>query len=137
MFEYTALVDAPVQRFTGIVTGSEESDTEPAIASVMTPTATVAAMPDPTEPPASQPPAPASPIEPHAEPVVPNPPVVPIAIAPVVPIAPPAPVLRTFVPRPQPVRSPSPSVVSALVAVAAAGITAMWWLRRDSHDRFR
>ena len=122
MFEYTALVDAPVQRFTGIVTGSDEPETEP----LMVP----AVQPVEIEQRASDSSVSELPVAPVAPPA-------PEPVAPVERKAPPARVVRAFVPLPQPVRSPSPSVVPTLLAIAAAGLSAMWWLRRESHDRGR
>ena len=126
MFEYTALVDAPVQRFTGIVTGSDEPGDEPRMVSAHA--AGLAAVE--ADHVVSRPPAPELPVAPVAPPA-------PEPVAPVVRKAPPARVVRAFVPLPQPVRSPSPSVVPTLLAIAAAGLSAMWWLRRESHDRGR
>lgn len=123
MLEYTALVDAPVQRFTGIVTGSEPDDDDMTI-TVTTPTAQVAA--PVTEVPAllvaavPEPPVAAEPLQ-LIEPIQPiQPPVWP---------APERPIPHALVPRSEPARPPS--LAPALLAVAAAGITAMWWLRRD------
>lgn len=126
MFEYTALVDAPVQRFTGIVTG-QDLDAELVSVQVVTPRPPVAlplveapvlliAMEPVSEPQLDLEPAPIALPTPSANASVPA-----------------RPATRTFVPRPEP--SAPPPLVPALIAVAAAGITAMWWLRRDSDDR--
>ena len=131
MFEYTALVDAPVQRFTGIVTGAEPDDESITVVVqsaavpmgvVVTeaPLVLVAVEPEPIEPELVEPklaepaPLPASPVAP-VEPVV----------------------RRAFAPRPDRQPSASGSLVPALLAIAAAGATAMWWLRRDSDDGHR
>ena len=92
MFEYTALVDAPITRFTGIVTGAEPDDA-PLPIGVATPAAPVA--------------------EPAAAPATASEP----------------PMRRPYGSRAEP--ASRPSLAPALLAVAAAGITAMWWLRRD------
>jgi hypothetical protein len=97
MFEYAALVDAPVQRFTGIVTGPDPLDEVVQAEPVPSRVAATA----PTEMPIAT------------------------AIVPAEPQAPP----------PSPPPSASSPFVPALVAVAAAGVTAMWWLRRGGHDR--
>jgi hypothetical protein len=119
MFEYTALVDAPVKRFTSIVTDPEPDEAPPIIA-----IAAPAAVPVPETPRVliAQAPEPAAPFEPA-------PTAAPLLPAPV--LAPAPRVVRTFVPRPEP--APRHSVAPALVAVAAAALTAMWWFRRDSH----
>ena len=128
MFEYTALVDAPVQRFTSIVTGPDPDDEPVTQATRMVPLA-VAAPDVPVTLIAVVPKADPEMIElaPAAVPVAaPRP---PVTVAPIAPAA--RPPVR-FVPT---TPSREPSLVPALLAVAAAGITAMWWLRRDSHDR--
>ena len=124
MFEYTALVDAPVQRFTSIVTGPNEDD-EAVTVAVLAPAAPVVI-------PTSVAPAMLVPVAPDldvpepvlASPIVPEP-AVPAQLAPS-PVMP-APAV--------PGHRPSSSFRPALVALVAAGVTAMWWLRRDSHHR--
>jgi hypothetical protein len=171
MFEYAALVDAPVQRFTGIVTGSEPDDAPPVgVPKDEAPVLAAAVVAD----------APAAPHAPGAlerhvperdvpERDVPERPA--LTARPMrAPIAPPAPepvILRSAAPAmPAPERqtphepaahepaahepaahqpagrepaaresAPRLPFVPALVAIAAAGVTAMWWLRRDGHDR--
>ena len=139
MFEYTALVDAPVQRFTGIVTGAEPLD-EQAMPEVQVPAAPILV-------PVSETPVmlvavqlePAAPQQEPSEPAATRP--APAAYAPRAgrPPVPRAEPPRIFVPRAQPAPAPppGPSIVPALVGIAAAGITAFLWLRRDGHGRGR
>ena len=134
MFEYAALVDAPVKRFTSIVTDSE-SEEAPVVLAVVTaappiavplveaPVMIVAAEPEPIE--ASPAPKPAEPV--HVERPAP-------LERPVLAERPLA-ATRPFVPRADP--APRPSMVPTLIGIAAAGITAFWWMRRDSHGRGR
>ena len=136
MFEYTALVDAPVQRFTGIVTGAEPDDES------ITVVVRAAAVPMGvvvTEAPLLLVAVEPEPVEPElVEPKVVEPQLVEPASLPATPVAPVQPVVRrTFAPRPDRPPSASGSLVPALLAIAAAGATAMWWLRRDSHDGHR
>lgn len=132
MFEYAALVDAPVQRFTGIVTGAEPDD---GIATVAVAMRTVHAASPVAEAPMMLAAIDTDPVDLAAVPVA---------------AAPPSPVRRASATqrdsalhsrRPGAVPSPAPSAppgfVPALVGAAIAGLTAMWWLRRDSHDRRR
>jgi hypothetical protein len=170
MFEYAALVDAPVQRFTGIVTGPDPDEeivlpiaaaaaaTTPAIAAP----GVLSAEATPNEPAASleslaaaEPVDSVEPVD-AAEPVGSAERVVapepahdvqrPPPTEPLRAIQPPAferrpferaPVERRPAFAPSSVPSASPNVLPALVGVAVAGITAMWWLRRESHDRGR
>lgn len=130
MFEYTELVDAPVQRFTGIVTG-QDPDAGPPTVPVDTPIPPVGvAMPDAlamlvvvAQEPVEQ----VEPVE-QLEVAAPTEPETarPGALAAVRM----RPAMRPLAPP-----TPAPSLVPALLAIAAAGLTAMWWLRRDSHDR--
>jgi hypothetical protein len=152
MFEYTALVDAPVQRFTGIVTGAEPLDEQitlrvevPAARILVpvaeTPVMLVAVEPEPfaSEPaPIELAPIEREPIEPAATPAGPTAPgpTAPVPTALPVRTSPPrAQPARLFVPRAEPVPALAPSIVPALIGIAAAGITAFWWLRRDAHSR--
>src|SRR4051812_36887587 len=133
MFEYTALVDAPVRRFTGIVTGGDADD-EPVARAVSARTRSVPAVlgaadartidvslvrivesPVPNEPSAPTLPALRA--------------TTPTAAAAAGRAAPPA-VGPALVPRTDRAASPMPSLVPALIGIALAGITAMWWMRR-------
>ena len=131
MFEYTALVDAPVQRFTGIVTGAEPDDES---ITVVVQTAAVPMGVVVTEAPLVLVAVEPEPIEPElVEPKLAEP--APLPASPVARVEPA--VRRMFAPRPDHQPSASGSLVPALLAIAAAGATAMWWLRRDSHDGHR
>lgn len=136
MFEYAALVDAPIQRFTGIVTGADPDQELPVLSvatiSPVAPPATdvpvllVAVEVMPVEWP--EPPESVDALEPVTMPAA-----LPVQV-PAPPKAAP-PMVRTFPPRAEP--APSPSLLPALAAITVAGITAMWWLRRNPHDRGR
>ena len=135
MFEYAALVDAPVQRFTGIVTGSDP-DSELVTVSVVTPMSPVAVAV--VEAPVVLVAAVADTIEAPAPPALPAPLVAvpPTAVRTTASIARPSPGPGQA-PARAPAPAPAPSFVPALVGAAIAGLTAMWWLRRESHDRHR
>ncbi|HEX2626731.1 MAG TPA: hypothetical protein VHL56_07470 [Candidatus Limnocylindrales bacterium] len=127
MFEYTALVDAPVKRFTSIVTDPEPEESPVVVAVVTTiPPVAVPVVEAPALIMAVEP----EPAEREAEPIV--------AAAIRGPVANPTPLAA---PAPRPRTSAAldptsrPSFLPALIGIAAAGVTAMWWLRRDSHDR--
>lgn len=128
MFEYAALVDAPVQRFTGIVTGADP-DHDLVTVSVLPPTTPTVDVAE----------APAMRVAVRPEPTEPN--VSPLSAARIAAaIEPPRSLPAPFAPRERPgapSRPPSPSFVPALVGAAIAGLTAMWWLRRENHDRGR
>lgn len=135
MFEYTALVDAPVKRFTSIVTDPEPDETPIVLAVVAAaPPIAVAVIEAPVllmaiEPETiSEPPALAAAVEPEPEPIA-------ILREPIAPTSPTPRPVRTFVPRAEP--APRPSMVPTLIGIAAAGITAFWWMRRESHGRGR
>jgi hypothetical protein len=131
MFEYTALVDAPVQRFTGIVTGPEPVED---------------LAPEPPRSPATV--AEPAVVETHLEvgeapgrsaaplTVTPTPDPKPVDSPPPMPAVLAAAASRS-VERPATSSSASPSFIPALIGAAVAGVTAMWWLRRDSHHRAR
>ena len=147
MFEYTALVDAPVRRFTGIVTGSDADD-EPL-------TVTIAAQATPPDVPVAVSPAmlaaapePIDPGDHRVERFEPTEgfdraeaPASPMSVSPAPRPAPTVSLLPTSRPLPapsllsEPRPLPAPSLRPALLAIAAAGITAVWWLRREPHDR--
>jgi LPXTG-motif cell wall-anchored protein len=145
MYDYTALVDAPVQRFTGIVTGSDPDDERIAIApltpppSVVVPVAetpliVVAAEPPDAPEPRDAPEPPAAFETSPAEPVLPAEPVTAIVDgrADAVPRTATRATTRTAT---LAATGSRPSILPALAGIAAVGITAMWWLRRESHDR--
>ena len=141
MFEYAALVDAPVKRFTSIVT-DPESEEAPVVAVVTTippvavpvieaPALIVAIEPEPVEHEAGA-------IVPAVLQATPTPISTPTPTPTSTPTPsptpnlPPAPRPRTYAP---PAPESKPSFIPALIGIAAAGVTAMWWLRRESHDR--
>jgi hypothetical protein len=121
MFEYTALVDAPVQRFTGIVTGADPLDElapmPPSSPALMPETLaampeTLSATPDPVRVAADLATMAAGPERAGPEHGAPD---------------------RTGPEQPRPRFHTGP----ALFGIAMAGITAMWLLRRESHGRTR
>jgi hypothetical protein len=149
MYDYTALVDAPVQRFTGIVTGSDPDGEPIAIAPITPPPSVVVPMVETplvvvaTEP--RQSPQPWDAPEPLGAPGrldAPEPPpaefVTAITERPAdaVPRTAPRALTRTATPAAMPASTVSrPWILPTLAGIAAVGVTAMWWLRQEAHDR--
>ena len=126
MFEYAALVDAPVQRFTGIVTGSDPDEDAVVVPMLETPSALVAGERSDALAPDLGDAVVAAPVD-----------AAPVVAAPVAPVP-------AIVERSAPVAArrigaratPSkPTILPTLIGVAAAVVTAMWWLRRESQHR--
>ena len=126
MFEYTTLVEAPVQRFTAIVTGPDPLDEM--VVSVQTPSPPVVV-------PVVEAPVLLVVAEPaFGEPIVEQPaPSVMAAITTTTARPVPSAANRTApASRPAAVARPAskPAFIPALVGAAVGGLTAMWWLRR-------
>lgn len=137
MFEYAALVDAPVQRFTGIVT-RPDPDEVPTLAERfdVVPPAAPRTTPGGIAP--TAPVAPSQPIEVRPS-ITPQPPITVVTDR---GLGPSAAKTAAVTRRPAPAsmvrtRPHQPAVLPAAAAIAAVALSAFWLLRRGPHGRAR